>query len=96
MKYLYAVLAISIIATESHAAKWVNGNRNSCDVVCLAKNANAVSPGAYTNGEPYYVCRTDAEGRRPGYNLQPEWANSCTVGVGGEERASPEYQCLCE
>jgi hypothetical protein len=50
------------------------------------------------NGQQFYVCRSNVSGQgaRAGYNLKPNWANSCYVGFGGQEHAARAYSCLCQ
>lgn len=98
---LMITLAISFILFDlsAFAAEWRQGGGESCRLACDSEGMTPVSSGKYArNGNSYFVCRTNAngEGLRPGYNLQPDWSNRCTVGLGGKEVAGESYDCLCE
>ena len=75
---------------------WVAGNR-SCATVCESANSTPMQSGIYKNGNPFYICRANpqGEGKRAGYNLQPDWSTNCTVGWGGKELPVSSYECLC-
>ena len=95
-----AALALSL--TPATAVEWLDGNGRSCDQVCAkGGGGRAVAsgehrPGGKATGQWFYVCSADLNGWRSGYNLQPQWSNTCMVGYGGKEvRASP-YLCACE
>ncbi len=92
-----AVGAFTGSAVDAGAVEWVNASGNSCLRACRRVGLRPVTSGVYSNGARYFVCATNyaGEGFRPGYNLQPSWANSCTVGWGGHERSAPDYRCLC-
>jgi hypothetical protein len=97
---LFAILAVCLVCVpQIAAAGWESGNGNSCDVVCKAAGSSAVTAGNYTGRgkNPYYICRSNInkEGSRAGYNLQPNWSNTCTVGYGGKEFPAANYSCLC-
>jgi hypothetical protein len=101
---LFACLLASIASYAPIAAHaidwtqaWVEGS-GSCAAICRSQKAQPVESGVYKNGKPFYVCRADAhrEGKRGGYNLEPSWSNSCTVGWGGREEATNPYECLCQ
>ncbi len=102
MKRIFAVVAVLAalgVPAAVQAAQWVPGDGDYCPTVCAERHATAVDSGTYkANGNRYYICRANAgrEGWRPGYNLQPGWARTCTVGHGGQEVASSAYDCLCE
>lgn len=83
---------------DSARLTWVDSSQQSCRSVCSAKNASALTTGTYRNGEPFFVCATnaDGEGFRPGYNLEPDWSTRCWVGRGGREVGYSPYKCLCE
>lgn len=69
--------------------RWIDGRGQSCWNVCTAQNMSPVGSGTYRNGNVFYVCSANAqgEGPRPGFNLEPNWANACWVGWGGKELA---------
>jgi hypothetical protein len=93
---LISVLVLSCSA-QAIATQWVDGRGQRCDLACEAQGANAYSSGTYrSNGEEYYICAGQAEGDRPGYNLAPDWADGCYVGVGGQEIKARLYKCLCD
>lgn len=101
MKKIYGLrlftLVLVLIPFLSHAEiQWVVGN-TSCAAVCGSVNSSPVQSGVYKNGNPFYVCRANAqgEGMRAGYNLQPSWSEKCTVGWGGKELPIAQYECLC-
>jgi hypothetical protein len=85
-----------LTAATALAEKWVPGQNSSCLLACQAADRQAITTGKYTNGKFFTVCRANAngEGSRPGFNLEPNWANRCYVAIGGE-RAESDYQCLC-
>jgi hypothetical protein len=94
-----SVFGVVLLAatTPASAERWVHGHHSSCVSVCEAKDMEAVESGRYTNHQPFTICRADAagEGRRPGYNLEPDWADKCFVAHGGREIGIPRYDCLC-
>jgi hypothetical protein len=96
---LKAIIIITmVIAPSVNALEWVYSNGESCAVACFQKNnKKAFSTGKYKNGNPFYVCRTNArnEGYRPGFNLQPNWSNKCFVSLGEDGTGYPSYDCLC-
>jgi hypothetical protein len=99
---LSVVGAVLIAAAPAQAESWPPGQNSSCDLVCRANNSTAISSGDFiTNGAPsgkrYMICRANVQGQgtRPGYNLEPHWANACFVPFGGQETAVAEYQCMC-
>ena len=65
--------------------------------ICASANSSPVVSGIYTNGNPFYVCKGNAqgEGERGGYNLEPSWSNACIVGWGGKELPVNLFECLC-
>lgn len=96
---LFLVFNILLLVPMAHAAQWVKGGGQSCLVACKNERLKPVISGEYSrNTNPYFVCRTNVsgEGDRPGYNLQPNWSNICTVGWGGKEISNQNYDCLCE
>lgn len=78
---------------------WVpSKNNQSCLKACVARNLSPVVSGIYTkNGNPFYVCRSNAkkQGLRAGYNTKPKWSKACVVGFGGKEFFSTPFDCLC-
>lgn len=97
MKLRLLALALCLAAAPAAAQVWVDGGGRSCDAACGASGMAPVVSGTNPNGQPYYACAANArgEGYRAGYNLRPSWANSCTVGSGGQELSVPAYSCLC-
>lgn len=82
----------------SQGFNWVPGNGNLCENVCRDAGLSAVYSGTYTaNGNPFYVCSTNAQGEgfRPGFNLLPSWSTTCTVGWGNQALSYSSYSCLC-
>jgi hypothetical protein len=83
------------------SVRWIPGRGQSCDAACNGAGLRAVNSGNYfTNGRDtgnaFYVCAGEAEGRRPGYNLRPNWADTCMVPQAGSEVRTDRYACLCE
>ncbi len=80
------------------AYRWLPSHGRSCARVCIDAEMSPVVSGIYKNGHPYSVCRAAAggEGKRAGYNLEPDWANACWVGYGGREQRIGRYDCLCD
>lgn len=98
------IVGITLIAVAPAAAEtWQPGQNSSCDVVCRSHNNSAamISGDFVSNGAPsgkkYTICRANVEGQgtRPGYNLEPSWANSCFVPFGGQEKPVSSYECMC-
>jgi len=86
-------------AVEERRLQWYPATGNaSCSTVCINAQRNVVASGVYTNNKPFYVCRADAhsEGKRAGYNLDPNWRDACVVGWGGKEESIRPYECACE
>jgi hypothetical protein len=83
---------------HGQACKWVQSGGESCVTACQSEGSKPVISGQYTNQNPFYVCRTNAnnEGFRAGYNLQPAWSHACIVGWGGQESSYNSYECLCQ
>ena len=97
----FAVVGVGLsIAVWSLPAQayWKAANGQYCEDVCRAIGSFAISSGRYKNGNPFNICRTNAEGEglRPGYNTKPNWATGCWVGWGGKEMSFPTYDCLCD
>lgn len=98
-----ATLAAPILPTAGFAAddvQWKAANGRSCDQVCSGAGLTAISTGVHTPGnqvtqDKFYVCATNMNGFRPGYNLKPKWANACYVGFGGKEVGAKNYECGC-
>jgi hypothetical protein len=96
---LLSFFLVSIMISTTEAAFWVPGQGRPCYEACSIAHRPAVTSDAYTrNGRYYFVCTGNAqgEGYRAGYNLDPNWNHSCTVGWGGTELSLDDYQCLCE
>jgi hypothetical protein len=100
---LMVILVISLLNSTAKPAfsqkiSWVPANGKFCERVCRDAGKNAVYSGTYTNGNEFYICATNAggEGLRPGYNLLPNWATTCTVGLGGQEKSYSQYYCQCQ
>ena len=85
-----------LTTTAVFAEKWVPGQNSSCLLACQAAGRQAITTGKYTNGKHFAICRANAngEGWRPGFNLEPNWANRCYVPIAAE-RPEADYQCLC-
>jgi hypothetical protein len=99
LRCLAAVTALSAaLATPALAYRWIPGDGRPCVRVCSEAGAVPIRSGAFRNGNAFTVCRADVngEGRRPGYNLQPDWSHACFVAYGGRETPVPRYECLCE
>jgi hypothetical protein len=95
---LASVLLSAATAAPALADRWLPGDGRSCVRVCSEAGAVPVRSGAYRNGNAFTVCRADVngEGRRPGYNLQPDWSRACFVAYGGKELPVRRYDCMCE
>ena len=109
MKILKALLVAGALAAPMLSAasglaadiQWKPGNGRSCDQVCSAARLTALYSGVHTPGnqvtqDKFYICATNMNGYRPGYNLKPKWASACWVGYGGKEVAAKEYECACQ
>ncbi|WP_172970513.1 hypothetical protein [Microcystis aeruginosa] len=101
--FFIVILVASLINSTARPAfsqslSWVPGNGRFCERVCRDAGKGAIYSGIYTNGNEFYVCSTNVggEGLRPGYNLLPNWSTTCTVGFGGKEVSSTNYNCLCQ
>ena len=96
---IFAVfLAFVSLSSEGHSMMWIAGNKRLCQSVCIQAKSVAVTSGVHKpTGRPFYVCRAEIEneGKRPGYNLDPYWADRCVSGHGGKERFLRSYDCLC-
>ena len=92
------VAELFLISTAASAERWVSGENSSCQIVCRAAGSTAFTSGRYTNGNEFAICsaNTHSEGDRPGYNLEPNWANICVTGWGGREVANQHYLCMCK
>jgi hypothetical protein len=102
MKIIFTTVGVSVVwlalwPISAHALKWVPAAGQSCVRVCVSADSSPVVSGIYKNGNPFYVCRGNAqdEGERAGYNVEPSWSNACTVGWGGKELPVTPYECLC-
>lgn len=98
MRAIFALAAVMLgTAVPAQAYRWLPSDGRSCVSVCTAADSAPIFSGLYQNGEPFSICRANAgrEGTRPGYNLQPNWANACWVAYGGREHAIRRYECLC-
>lgn len=84
---------------SAQSAFWAHsqGTPQSCQKICARNNANAVQSGHYTNGQPFYVCSGNVagDGERPGFNLEPNWSNSCAVAWGNKSIMVKDFSCLC-
>jgi hypothetical protein len=93
-----SILALALLHIPAQAQRWVPGNGQSCDNACADVDRSPVISGTYTlNGNPFYVCRGNADnaGRRPGWNLEPGYATSCSVASSNQEQRITPYDCLC-
>jgi hypothetical protein len=90
------VMALALMSTPAAAEKWVPGHNSSCIVACQAARSTAITTGN-KDGRPFTICRSTIKGDdgRPGYNLEPRWANACYVAFGGREFNQGSYECLC-
>lgn len=97
MKLKLALVLWLVLAVPASAQIWVDGVGQSCDIACNRQGMNPIVSGVYTNGQPFYICAANplGEGFRGGFNLRPNWANSCSVTAAGREIASTPYSCLC-
>ena len=100
--FFFVILVVFSINSTAKPAfsqgfNWVPGKGKLCEHVCRDAGLSAVYSGTYTNGNQFYVCSTNAQGEgfRPGFNLLPYWATTCTVGWGNQSLSSPSYSCLC-
>jgi hypothetical protein len=95
---LVVALSLSAFPLPAQAYRWLPARGHSCAAVCVRAGMSPVVSGIYKNGNPFSICRADVagEGRRPGYNLQPNWATACWVAYGGREQPVPRYECLCD
>jgi hypothetical protein len=93
-----AIGLAAVISTPAAAVNWAHGSGQSCDAACRKIGRNAVSSSVHKNTRnAFYVCVGDhPDGQRPGYNLKPNWAKGCWVGLGGKEVSLPNYSCLCD
>jgi len=105
IRYTFAVACIGatalsnlVAAPAAQATDWFVADGEPCDAVCSNNNMLAISSGAFKNGELFFVCAADSagEGVRPGFNLQPKWANICMVPWGKDARRETDYLCACE
>lgn len=90
-------LVLCLAATAASAQVWVDGGGRSCDAACSAAGMASIASGASARGQLFYMCAGDVqgEGYRGGFNLRPQWADSCVVGAGGREVRTSSYSCLC-
>ena len=96
--YLVFILATSVVSGLAYAApSWIESSGKSCADTCQSKDQFAVKSGTYQNSNSFFVCATNknGEGFRPGFNLVPTWATSCTVGHGEKAHLEGSYYCLC-
>lgn len=94
------IVSIPIFASTAQAddPRWLYASGRSCPQVCNDEGLFPVAAGIYTgNNNRYYVCAGNAaeEGYRPGFNLAPSWATTCTVGWGNDSVSVADYYCLC-
>lgn len=97
------IIGITLIAVAPATAEtWQPGQNSSCDVVCRSHNSSAMISGDFitngaSSGKKFTICKANVEnqGTRPGYNLEPSWANSCFVPFGGKETPVSNYECMC-
>lgn len=80
--------------------QWQAANGRPCAEVCNSAGLQPVqsgvhSPGGRATKDAFYICATNMNGFRPGYNLQPKWSKACWVGYGGKEVAAKNYVCAC-
>jgi hypothetical protein len=93
-----SILALALLHIPAQAQNWVPGTGKSCDSACADVDRSPVVSGTYTlNGNPFYVCRGNADnaGWRPGWNLEPGYATSCSVASSNQEQRITPYDCLC-
>ena len=96
MRLVLATVLLTLVFPEaSYAWQFQDGRGSRCDVACEVTGMKAVSSGKYKNGENFFVCVAETEGWRPGYNLAPDYSNTCMVGWGGKEVRRAKYRCLC-
>jgi hypothetical protein len=90
------LMAVVLMSTPAAAEKWVAGHSSSCVVACRAARSSPITTGQM-GGHPFTICRTTNKGDdgRPGYNLEPRWANACYIAYGGNELNQASYDCLC-
>lgn len=94
----YAAL-IFVAAPEVRAESyWVQANGQSCERACKKAGHDPITTGKFSNGKNFYVCAAEGvgAGRRPGYNLAPDWDDVCMIGIGGKEVRASRYLCACD
>ncbi len=98
------VAAAALLGAASSASadglQWQAANGRPCEQVCRSAGLQPVQSGFHTPGgrktnDAFYICATNMNGFRPGYNLQPSWSKACWVGYGGKEIAAKNYVCAC-
>lgn len=91
------VVSIDTQQPTKLALQWIRADGKACSAACDTAKTLPLASGTYKNGNPFFICRTNAgdEGTRAGYNLQPAWADRCWVGWGGTEGSYAKYECLC-
>lgn len=92
-----AGLMLSAGCLPAQAQHWVPAGGKTCLQACAGTNTTPLVAGIYTNNNPFYVCRGNADnaGLRPGYNLLPTWGAACWVGSSNKEQGITPYDCLC-
>lgn len=97
---MVAAAAFSFATAASADIRWIPANGQWCGKVCYDARRQPVSSGQHTadrrSTEYFFVCATNMNGWRPGYNLRPDWDDACYVGFGGKEVAAKNYTCACE
>ena len=106
---LIAGSILNFLFVPAQAQTWVNstGGR-SCEETCGAVQKEPALAGNYYGpwhsgrefqgaGKFFTICAAEAEGLRPGYNLNNSpWREKCWVGYNSNEVGVPEFKCLCE
>jgi hypothetical protein len=94
-----AFVTVALFGPSANAQHWVAGEGTSCILICQKAHSTAVTATSVGHSKPFAVCRVvspqPAVHYRPGYNLEPNWANVCGYGWGGKEQFTRTYDCLC-
>lgn len=97
---MVAAAVFSFASVASAEVQWIPAHGQWCGKVCYDVRRQPVSSGQHTadrrSTEYFFVCATNMNGWRPGYNLRPDWDDACYVGFGGKEVAARNYSCACE
>jgi len=92
-----AGLMLSAGGLPAQAQHWVPAAGKTCLQACVGAGTTPLVSGIYTNGNPFYVCRGNADnaGLRAGFNLLPDWGAACWVASNYLQQGITPYDCLC-